>query len=122
MLECLLCRSSRQLFFVTSHCMTTDNLLQTCYHYILKMCRPAYKMDLHKSATVGTVQGTSYIVTCSYLEVYGETLTDLLADSSGSASQVPISLQDHPGGGVRISGLQEIVVSRGESCLQIVPL
>lgn len=70
-------------------------------------------------------QAVRYQVTVSYLEVYGETMRDLLADdtgvvgsrggSGGLAGETQLAVQEGgPGGqGVHVAGLREVPVACG---------
>ncbi|KAF8877088.1 P-loop containing nucleoside triphosphate hydrolase protein [Infundibulicybe gibba] len=59
-----------------------------------------------------------YLLRCSYLEIYNETINDLLAPPS-SASAVPVQIQGTPSGDVILTPLREEVVTGLKSVKEV---
>lgn len=51
------------------------------------------------------MENAQYQVTCSFMEIYMETLTDLLSDTKG----VSVQIREDPNKGIYIEGLTEYV-------------
>ncbi|KAG7177582.1 chromosome-associated kinesin KIF4-like [Homarus americanus] len=73
---------------------------------------PCFAQDKNPSATQGDLTNTARSLTISIMEVYNETVYDLLAPS-----RIPLKTKAGPGGAVSVVGVQEEIVNSVEEGL-----
>ncbi|XP_065095899.1 kinesin-like protein KIF17 [Ochlerotatus camptorhynchus] len=73
----------------------------------------------HVFEAISVASDVRYLVLVSYLEIYNETIRDLLSLSSGGTS---LAIKEHPGDGVTVQGLSMHTVHGIKECIELLDM